>query len=346
MSEKALISGISGQDGSFLAELLLEKGYEVYGLVRRVSAGYGNLRNISHLVNNPEIYRKKLFLRSGDMADTTSIFRVIQEVQPDEIYNLAAQADVQESFFMPEYTIDINGNGVIRILEAVKQINPKIKVYQASTSELFGAVSETPQNEQTRFNPQSPYSIGKNVGFQAVKKYREMYGLFACNGILFNHESERRGDDYLTRKVTKAAARIKYGLQTELRLGNLDSKRDWGYSKEYVEAMWKMLQLPVASDYVLGTGETHSVYEWVEETLRLAGVSMDKVVIDAKLFRPAEVDILQADYSKAKKDLGFEPKVRFKQLIEIMLDNDLRLAKEEADLSRRASYKDQVKEAS
>ena len=346
MSKKALVTGATGQDASYLIPFLLDKGYEVYGLVRRVSSGYGNLRNIQHLVNDPEIYRQKLFLRSGDMGDTTSIFRIIKEVMPDEIYNLAAQADVQESFFMPEYSIDINGNGVVRILEAVRQINPKIKVYQASTSELFGATKETPQNEQTKFNPQSPYSIGKFVGFQAIKKYREMYGIFACNGILFNHESEHRGDDYLTRKVTKAAARIKYGLQKELRLGNLDAKRDWGYAKEYVEVMWKMLQLPEPGDYVLGTGETHSVYEWVEETLRLAGVDMDKVVIDPKLFRPAEVDILQADYSKAKRDLGFEPKVKFKELIRIMLENDLRLAEEEANQSHFASHKDQARQAS
>lgn len=321
---KAFVTGITGQDASYLTEFLLSKGYEVHGLVRRSSYGYGNLRNIIHLVRDENIYRKKLFLYAGDLSDASSLHRIIKEVQPDEIYNLAAQADVMESFLMPEYSVEVNGIGVIRLLEAVRQIKPDTKFYQASTSELFGAVEETPQNEKTRFNPQSPYSIGKYVGFQAVKKYREMHGLFACNGILFNHASERRGDDYLDRKVTKAVARIKLGLQNELRLGNLEAKRDWGYAKEYVEAMWAMLQQKEPDDYVLGTGETHTVEEWVKTAFEAVGLNWkDYVVSDPSLYRPAEVDILRADYSKAKEKLNFEPKVRFKELIEIMVNHDI-----------------------
>lgn len=322
-NKKALILGITGQDGSYLAELLLKKGYEVHGLVRRASSGYGNLRNIIHLVNDDKIYRKKLFLHSGDMGDTSSIFRVIGDLMPDEIYNLAAQADVQESFYMPEYSIDINGNGAIRVLEAIKQLCPKARMYQASTSELFGQVTETPQNEETRLNPQSPYAIGKLTAYHAVKKYREMYGIYACNGFLFNHESERRGDDYLTRKVTTAVSRILRGEQKELRLGNMDAKRDWGYAPEYVEAEWLMLQQDEPKDFVIGTGETHTVQEWVEESFKHAGLNWrDYVVQDKKLFRPAEVDILLADATKAKEELGWEPKVTFSELVKIMIEHD------------------------
>lgn len=330
--KKAFISGIGGQTGSYLAELLLEKGYEVHGLVRRVSSGYDNLRNIVHLVRDPEIYRKTLFLHAGDMADASSLHRIVAEVKPDEVYNLAAQADVMESFFMPEYSLAINGTAVISLLEAVRSHAPKAHFYQASTSELFGAAEETPQNEKTRFNPQSPYSIGKLAGFHSVKKYREMYGLFACNGILFNHESPRRGDDYLTRKVTKAVARIKLGKQKTLRLGNLESKRDWGYAKEFAEGAWRMLQQPEPGDYVLGTGETHTVREWVEAAFAHAGLnSADHVLIDPKLFRPAEVDILLADYSKAKEILKWEPKTKFNELIKLMVDADLEREKKYAD---------------
>lgn len=322
--KKAFITGISGQDGSYLTELLLSKGYEVHGLVRRVSSGYMNLRNIIHLVQNEDVYRKKLFLHAGDMCDTTSLFRIINEVRPNEVYNLAAQADVQESFFMPEFSIDVNGNGVVRLLEAIASVDKSIKFYQASTSELFGAVEEAPQNENTRFNPQSPYSIGKLAGFHATKKQREMNGIFACNGILFNHESERRGDDYVTRKITKAVARIKLGLQKELRLGNLDAKRDWGHSREYVEAAYLMLQQDEPGDYVIGTGETHTVREWMEKCFEYVGLDWEKyVIIDKKLFRPAEVDILQADYSKAKNVLGWEPTIRFDELNKIMMAHDI-----------------------
>ena len=332
--KKAFITGIGGQDGSFLTEFLLSKGYEVHGLIRRVSSGYNNLRNLIHLVRDENIYRKKLFLHSGDLGDASSLQRIIKEVGPDEIYNLAAQADVMESFLMPEYSTETNGTAVIRLLEIVKQEKPNARFYQASTSELFGKVEETPQNENTRFNPQSPYAIGKYVGFQSVKKYREMYGIFACNGILFNHASERRGDDYLDRKVTKAAARIKLGLQKELRLGNLEAKRDWGYAKEYVEAMWAMLQKNKPDDYVIGTGETHTVEEWVNEAFNLVNLNWkDYVISDPSLYRPAEVDILRADNTKARQELNFEPKTRFKELIAIMVQHDLDEQRKLANLS-------------
>ena len=332
--KKAFITGIGGQDGSFLTEFLLSKGYEVHGLIRRVSSGYNNLRNLIHLVRDENIYRKKLFLHSGDLGDASSLQRIIKEVQPDEVYNLAAQADVMESFLMPEYSIETNGTAVIRLLEIIKREKPNARFYQASTSELFGKVEETPQNENTRFNPQSPYAIGKYVGFQAVKKYREMHGLFACNGILFNHASERRGDDYLDRKVTKAAARIKLGLQKELRLGNLEAKRDWGYAKEYAEAMWAMLQKDKPDDYVIGTGETHTVEEWVNEAFNLVDLNWkDYVISDPSLYRPAEVDILRADNAKARQELNFEPKTRFKELIAIMVQHDLDEQRKLANLS-------------
>ena len=332
--KKAFITGIGGQDGSFLTEFLLSKGYEVHGLIRRVSSGYNNLRNLIHLVRDENIYRKKLFLHSGDLGDASSLQRIIKEVRPDEIYNLAAQADVMESFLMPEYSTETNGTAVIRLLEIIKQEKPNARFYQASTSELFGKVEETPQNENTRFNPQSPYAIGKYFGFQSVKIYREMYGIFACNGILFNHASERRGDDYLDRKVTKAAARIKLGLQKELRLGNLEAKRDWGYAKEYVEAMWAMLQKNKPDDYVIGTGETHTVEEWVNEAFNLVNLNWkDYVISDPSLYRPAEVDILRADNTKARQELNFEPKTRFKELIAIMVQHDLDEQRKLANLS-------------
>lgn len=332
--KKALITGITGQDGSFLSELLLNKGYEVHGLVRRASSGYGNLRNIIHLVNDDTIYRKRLFLHSGDMGDSASLARIISELKPDELYNLAAQADVQESNFMADYTLDINGNGVGRVLDAVRQFSPKTKVYQASTSELFGDTQGVKvQNEETTMRPQSPYSIGKLAGFHLVRLYREAYGIFACNGILFNHESERRGDDYLTRKATKAVGRIKAGLQKELRLGNLKAYRDWGYSPEFMEAAWTMLQQDKPNDYVIGTGETHTVEDWVIASFERAGLYWkDYVKIDKKLYRPAEVDVLQADYTKAKNELGWSPKIKFKELVNLMTDYDIQTASREARL--------------
>lgn len=319
---KAFVTGINGQDGSYLAELLLSKDYEVHGLVRRSELGLAALRNIKHLIDDPAIYRKKLFLHAGDMADGTSLHRIIHEVMPDEVYNLAAQADVQESFLMPEYTIDINGIGVQRLIEIVRTVIPKAKFYQASTSELFGDAPPT-QNEATPLNPQSPYGIGKYVGFQTVKKYREMYGMFACNGILFNHESPRRGDDYLTRKVTLAVARILAGKQKEIRLGNLEAKRDWGFAKEYVKAMWLMLQYPKADDYCVATGETHTVKEWVFDCFELAGLDPLKyIVIDDKYLRPAEVNHLEGDPYKIGVVLGWEAKTKYKDLLKIMLEAD------------------------
>lgn len=334
--KKAIITGITGQSGSYLAELLLDKGYEVHGLVRRSSAGYGNLRNIIHLVEDRNIYRTRLFLHAGDMADASSINRIIRDVEPDEFYNLAAQADVMESFFMPEYSVDINAISVIKVLEAIKNINPKIKMYQASTSELFGKVLETPQNEETPFNPQSPYSFGKLAGYYATRLYRESYKMFTCNGILFNHESERRGDDYLTRKVTKAVARIKYGLQENVRLGNLDAKRDWGYAPDYMEAVYLMMQQKTPDDFVIATGETHTVKEWVEACFDFVDLkAQDHVIQDPRLFRPAEVDVLIGDATKAKTILHWEPKTSFNKLIEIMMRHDLETARREAVAKRK-----------
>lgn len=315
--KKALIIGITGQDGSYLAELLLEKGYDVTGMVRRSSYGTGNLRNVSHLVD-------RLKFEMGDMSDGSSLARVISKVQPDEIYNLGAQADVRESFEVPEFSVDVNGTGVIRLLEAVKAIVPSCKVYQASTSEMFGNTDATPQNEDTRMNPASPYAWGKYVGYRAVKLYREAHGMFVTNGILFNHESPRRGDSYVTRKITKAVARIKLGKQDKLHLGNLDAKRDWGYAKEFMEAAWSMMQCENSNDYVIGTGETHTVREWLEATFALADLDPYQYVVEDKvLYRPAEVNVLQADATRARRAFGFEPKVKYAELLKMMYEADL-----------------------
>lgn len=315
--KRALIIGITGQDGSYLAELLLSKGYDVAGLVRRTSYGSGNLRNVSHLMD-------KITLEHGDLSDGSSLNRAISSFHPDEIYNLGAQADVRESFDVPEFSVDINGTAVVRLLESVKAINRNIKVYQASTSEMFGNTDATPQNEDTRMNPASPYAWGKYVGYRAVKLYREAHGMFVTNGILFNHESPRRGDSYVTRKITKAAVRIKLGLQDSLHLGNLDAKRDWGYAEEFMQAAYDMMQCEESNDYVIGTGETHTVREWLEATFALAGLDPYKYVTQDKiLYRPAEVNVLQADYSRAREAFGFEPKVRFQQLVEMMYAADL-----------------------
>ena len=297
----------------------MEKGYEVAGLVRRTSYGSGNLRNVSHLMN-------RITLEHGDLSDGSSLNRAISHFKPHEIYNLGAQADVRESFDVPEFSVDINGTAVVRLLESVRAINPSIKVYQASTSEMFGNTNETPQNEDTRMNPASPYAWGKYVGYRAVKLYREAHGMFVTNGILFNHESPRRGDSYVTRKITKAAARIKLGKQDKLYLGNLDAKRDWGYTKEFMEAAYNMMQCEQSNDYVIGTGETHTVREWLEATFALAGLDPYKYVVEDKvLYRPAEVNVLQADATRAKEAFGFEPKVKFQQLVEMMYQHDLNM---------------------
>ncbi len=315
-AKRALITGITGQDGSFLAEKLLEKDYEVHGLVRRSSFGPGNYRNIKHLLDKIEVH-------PGDLSDGSSLLRILGEVRPDEVYNLGAQADVAESFYMPEYSIDTNGSGVIRLLEAIKILGISPKFYQASTSELFGNPDNKIQNEKTLFNPQSPYAFGKQVGYFAVKKARDE-GLFAVNGILFNHESERRGEDYLTRKVTKAVARIKLGKQKKLLLGNLFPYRDWGYAPEYVNAAWLMLQQDSPEDFVIGTGETHTVQEWVERVFELADLNWkDYVEIDEKYKRSAEVVHLCADPARALKKLGWQPKVKFNELTKIMYEHDI-----------------------
>jgi len=338
--KKALITGITGQDGSYLTEFLLEKGYDVHGLVRKASVF--NTERIDHLYNNPEINDKRMFLYWGDMADSSNLNRLLEKIQPDEIYNLAAQSHVQVSFEVPEYTAEVDGIGVLRFLDAIKESNLKSKTrfYQASTSELYGKVQEIPQTEKTAFYPRSPYAAAKLYAYWITKNYREAYGIYACNGILFNHESPRRGRTFVTRKITDAACRIKLGIQERLYLGNLDSKRDWGYAPEYVEGMWLMLQQEKPDDYVLATNETHSVREFVE--LAFKQLDMDivwqgkgieekgynqktgkcLVEINPRYFRPTEVDILIGDYSKAKKELGWEPKIKFEDIVKIMVKSD------------------------
>ena len=334
----ALISGITGQDGSYLTELLLEKGYEVHGIIRR-SSSFNTFR-IDHIYNNPEYLNKQFFLHYGDLTDSSNLNRVVEKVQPDEIYNLGAQSHVQVSFEVPEYTAEVDGVGTLRFLDAIKETGIKTKFYQASTSELYGKVQEIPQTETTPFYPRSPYAAAKLYAFWIVKNYREAYNLFACNGILFNHESERRGKTFVTRKITVAVAKIMLGLEDELLLGNLDAKRDWGYAPEYVEGMWRMLQAEKADDYVLATNETHTVREFIEESFRYfneevewkgSGVnevgilksSGKRVVsINPRYFRPTEVELLIGDYAKARRDLGWEPKTTFGDLVKIMIKAD------------------------
>ena len=322
--KKALITGITGQDGSYLAELLLNKGYEVHGTIRRASSF--NTARIDHLYTDPHINGVRLFLHYGDIADSTNLIKLLYRIQPDEIYHLAAQSHVRVSFDIPEYTGDVTGLGTIRILEAIRETGLKSKFYQASSSEMFGKVRETPQNELTPFYPRSPYGAAKVYAFWATVNYREAYGMFAANGILFNHESPRRGETFVTRKITRAVARIKANLQDKLYLGNLDAKRDWGYAKEYVEAMWLMLQQDKPDDYVIATGETHSVREFLTEAFSYADLDwQDYVVMDPKYLRPSEVELLVGDASKARKDLGWEPKVTFRELARLMVDADMSL---------------------
>jgi len=319
--KKALITGITGQDGSYLAELLLAKGYEVYGIIRRSSSF--NTGRIDHLYQDPHD-NPKLKLIYGDLLDSSVLSKILRTIKPDEVYNLAAQSHVRVSFDIPEYTADSVALGTLRLLEAIRHENLKTKFYQASSSEMFGKALTVPQNEDTPFNPRSPYACAKVFAHHIAKTYRESYNMFICSGILFNHESPRRGETFVTKKVTKAVARIKFGKQQHLYLGNLEAKRDWGYAPEYVEAMWRMLQHPEADDYVIATGETHSVQEFVEEAFASVGLNWkDHVKIDPKYFRPAEVDLLLGDYSKAKKKLGWEPKTTFKQLVKIMVEADL-----------------------
>lgn len=322
--KKALITGITGQDGSYLAELLLNKGYEVHGTIRRASSF--NTARIDHLYTDPHINGVRLFLHYGDIADSTNLIKLLYRIQPDEIYHLAAQSHVRVSFDIPEYTGDVTGLGTIRILEAIRETGLKSKFYQASSSEMFGKVRETPQSERTPFYPRSPYGAAKVYAYWATVNYREAYGMFAANGILFNHESPRRGETFVTRKITRAVARIKANLQDKLYLGNLDAKRDWGYAKEYVEAMWLMLQQDKPDDYVIATGETHSVSEFLAEAFSYADLDWrDYVEMDPKYLRPSEVELLVGDASKARKTLGWEPKVTFKDLVRLMVDADMSL---------------------
>jgi GDPmannose 4,6-dehydratase len=338
MTKIALISGITGQDGSYLCELLLEKGYTVHGIIRRASSF--NTFRIDHLYNNPDLLNKRLFLHYGDLTDSSNLNRLIEKSQPDEIYNLGAQSHVQVSFEVPEYTAEVDGVGTLRFLDAIKETGIRTRFYQASSSELYGLAQEVPQSETTPFYPRSPYAVAKLYAYWIVVNYREAYDLFACNGILFNHESERRGKTFVTRKISVAVAKIMTGQQDKLLLGNMDARRDWGYAPEYVEGMWRMLQHDKPEDFVLATNETHTVREFVEEAFKVMGEeiiwrgeganekgflkSNDKEVvgIDPRYYRPTDVDLLLGDYAKAKHILGWEPKTTFRQLVKVMVEAD------------------------
>ncbi len=346
MLKKALITGITGQDGSYLTELLLKKGYEVHGIIRRSSSI--NTDRIDHLYRDPHLHGVKLFLHYGDLSDSSNLSRLIEKVAPEEIYNLGAQSHVKVSFDMPEYTSDTVALGTLRLLDAIRETRIKTRLYQASSSEMFGLVQENPQRETTPFYPRSPYGCAKVYAYWITKNYRESYGLFASNGILFNHESPRRGETFVTRKITRGLARIKLGKDKKLYLGNLDAKRDWGYAKDYVEGMWRMLQHSKPDDFILATGETHSVREFAEEVAKNLDINLawqdkglkekgiDKksgktiIEIDKRYFRPAEVDLLLGDYSKAKKELGWKPKTTFQKLAKIMTEADWQEEKSKA----------------
>jgi len=343
MSKIALLTGITGQDGSYLAELLLEKGYEVHGVIRRSSSF--NTGRIDHIYNDPKFAGSKFFLHYGDVTDTSNINRLLEKIEPNEIYNLAAQSHVKVSFEVPEYTAEVDAVGTLRFLDAIRETGIKAKFYQASTSELYGKVQEIPQTEKTPFYPRSPYGVAKLYGYWIIVNYREAYDLFACNGILFNHESPRRGETFVTRKITMAAAKIKLGLQDKLTLGNLNSKRDWGYAPEYVEGMWRMLQRDTPEDFVLATGETHEVRKFVDAAFNELGIELrwegegenekgiekatGKVLVsvDPKYYRPTEVDLLIGDASKAKQMLGWEAKTKFADLARLMAKADFELVK-------------------
>jgi len=338
--KKALITGITGQDGSYLSELLLSKGYEVPGTIRRASVF--NTERIDHIYRDRHDTGVSIFLHYGDMTDSSNISRLVEKLEPDEIYNLAAQSHVKVSFELPEYTGNVDALGTLRLLDTVKQISSNTRIYQASTSELYGMAPEVPQKETDRFYPRSPYACAKLYGYWITVNYREAYNLYACNGILFNHESPRRGKTFVTRKITRAIARIIAGRQDKLYLGNLDAKRDWGYAPEYVEAMWLILNQNEANDFVIATGETHTIREFVEEAFLYAGYEVEwsgrgaeekgidrktgkvLVEIDEKYFRPSETEILLGDSTKAKEKLGWEPKVKYKDLVRIMIDADMR----------------------
>jgi GDPmannose 4,6-dehydratase len=334
MPKRALITGITGQDGSYLAEFLLSKGYEVHGVIRRASTF--NTSRIDHLYRDPHINGVRLFLHYGDLADSVQMVKLLYELQPHEIYNLGAQSHVRVSFDIPEYTGDVDGVGAVRILEAIREagLDGKVRYYQASSSEMFGKVQEIPQTETTPFWPRSPYGCAKVYAYWLTVNYRESYNLHASNGILFNHESPRRGETFVTRKITRAAARIKVGLQDSLYLGNLDARRDWGYAKEYVEMMWLMLQQEQPDDYIVATNETHSVREFCQEAFGCLGLEWQKhVKHDPRYERPAEVDLLIGNPAKARRKLGWAPRVRFPELVRIMVEHDLRLAQQELRVS-------------
>lgn len=340
MKKKAFITGVSGQDGSYLSELLLEKGYEVHGLVRRSSVN--KYKRIEHLIKDVHITNNNFYLHYGDMTDSSNLVRLLQEIKPDEIYNLAAQSHVRVSFDVPEFTAETDALGTLRILEAIRILGMenKVRFYQASTSELYGKVQEVPQSENTPFYPRSPYAVAKLYAYWIVKNYREAYDIFAVNGILFNHESPRRGDAFVTKKITKTIKEISLGLTEKLYLGNIDAKRDWGHAKEYVECMWKMLQTDEAEDYVIATGETHTVREFLEEAFKYIDVEISwigeglnekgidsksgkiLIEIDPYYFRPTEVDLLIGDATKAKEKLGWEPKIKFEELVKIMMESE------------------------
>jgi GDPmannose 4,6-dehydratase len=343
MPKTALLTGITGQDGSYLAELLLEKGYEVHGVIRRSSSF--NTERIDHIYNNPELSGKRFFLHYGDVTDTSNINRLLEKIHPDEVYNLAAQSHVKVSFEVPEYTAEVDAVGTLRFLDAIRETGIKTKFYQASTSELYGKVRSIPQNETTPFYPRSPYGVAKLYGYWIIVNYREAYNIFACNGILFNHESPRRGETFVTRKITMAAARIKLGFQEKLTLGNLNAKRDWGYAPEYVEGMWRMLQQETAEDFVLATGETHEVRKFVDAAFNEIGLELlwegtgerEKgiskkdgkvlVAVDPKYYRPTEVELLIGDAAKAKQILGWEAKTKFTDLARLMAKADFEMIK-------------------
>jgi GDPmannose 4,6-dehydratase len=333
MAKKALITGITGQDGSYLAELLLGKGYEVYGIIRRSSSF--NTDRIEHIYQDPHEQGRRLHLVFGDLNDASSLNKILRDVQPEEIYNLGAQSHVRVSFDIPEYTAEVGALGTLRLLEAIRETGlHSTRFYQASSSELYGKVQEVPQRETTSFYPRSPYAVAKAYAYWITVNYRESYGLFACNGILFNHESERRGETFVTRKVTRGAAAIKLGLQEKLYLGNLEARRDWGYAPEFVDAMWRMLQQDEPDDYVVATGETHSVRELVEEAFGHLGLDWQRhVEVDPRYFRPAEVDLLIGDASKARQKLGWQPKVTFRELVHLMVDADVADLKKKHHLS-------------
>jgi GDPmannose 4,6-dehydratase len=322
MPKKALVTGITGQDGSYLAEQLLDKGYEVHGLVRRSSSF--NTERIDQLYRDPHESEVRLFLHHADLSESSRLVRLVYELQPDEIYHLGAQSHVRVSFDIPEYTGDITGMGTLRLLEAIRDAGVTPRFYQASSSEMYGS-TPPPQNEDTPFHPRSPYAVSKVMGYWIAVNYRESYDLFACNGILFNHESERRGETFVTRKITRALARIKAGLQDKLYLGNLDARRDWGYAPDYTDAMWRMLQAAEPDDYVVATGEMHTVREFLEVAAGHVGLDWEAVVeIDPRYYRPAEVDALQGDPSKAREKLGWEPTVTFEELARIMVEADVK----------------------